>query len=210
MDEGQQNSEIEKIANLMVHDDISHDEQDLAKLEKYKNIIKEDCNLDDDKAMKLVYETLLFRKLKNSDSGDILEKGNEFGATTGRPRRCGWIDIPQLKYTIMLNGVTQLVVTKIDILNNFEKISVGTHYEYNGQQTEQLPYDICTVPVSPVYQEYKGWMSSLEDISESRDNMISGHFKNNFFIGSGFVTVINHGFQYQNITKCEHIGHNGQ
>ena len=80
MDEGQQNSEIEKIANLMVHDDISHDEQDLVKLEKYKNIIKEDCNLDDDKAMKLVYETLLFRKLKNSDSGDILEKGNEFGA----------------------------------------------------------------------------------------------------------------------------------
>ena len=80
MDEGQQNSEIEKIANLMVHDDVSHDEQDLVKLEKYKNIIKEDCNLDDDKAMKLVYETLLFRKLKNSDSGDILEKGNEFGA----------------------------------------------------------------------------------------------------------------------------------
>ena len=80
MDEGQQNSEIEKIANLMVHDDISHDEQDLTKLEKYMNIIKEDCNLDDDKAMKLVYETLLFRKLKNSDSGDILEKGNEFGA----------------------------------------------------------------------------------------------------------------------------------
>ena len=80
MDESKQNSEIEKIANLMVHDDISHDEQDLAKLEKYKNIIKEDCNLDDDKAMKLVYETLLFRKLKNSDSGDILEKGNEFGA----------------------------------------------------------------------------------------------------------------------------------
>ena len=80
MDEGQRNSEIEKIANMMVHDDISHDEQDLVKLEKYKNIIKEDCNLDDDKAMKLVYETLLFRKLKNSDSGDILEKGNEFGA----------------------------------------------------------------------------------------------------------------------------------
>ena len=80
MDEGQQNSEIEKIANLMVHDDVSHDEQDLTKLEKYRNIIKDDCNLDDDKAMKLVYETLLFRKLKNSDSGDILEKGNEFGA----------------------------------------------------------------------------------------------------------------------------------
>ena len=80
MDEEQQNLEIEKIANLMVHDNISPDEQDLVKLEKYKNQIKEDCQVDDDKAMKLVYETLLFRKLKNSDSDNILEKGNEFGA----------------------------------------------------------------------------------------------------------------------------------
>lgn len=80
MDDAQQNSEIEKIANLMIHDNISADEQDVTKLEKYKNQIKEDCNIDDDKAMKLVYETLLFRKLKNSDSGDLLEKGNDFGA----------------------------------------------------------------------------------------------------------------------------------
>ena len=80
MDEDQQNSEIEKIANLMLHDDISPDEQDITKLEKYKNQIKTDCNLDDEKAMKLVYETLLYRKLKNSDSSDVLEKGNEFGA----------------------------------------------------------------------------------------------------------------------------------
>lgn len=80
MDDSQVNSEIEKIANLMVHDNISPDEQDLIKLEKYKNQVKEDCNLDDEKAMKLVYETLLFRKLKNSDSADILEKGNDFGA----------------------------------------------------------------------------------------------------------------------------------
>ena len=80
MDERQQNSEIEKIANLMIHDNMSPDEQDVTKLEKYKNQIKEDCNLDDEKAMNLVYETLLFRKLKNSDSGDVIEKGNEFGA----------------------------------------------------------------------------------------------------------------------------------
>ncbi|MGY5149730.1 MAG: hypothetical protein ACW9W3_06680 [Candidatus Nitrosopumilus sp. bin_68KS] len=80
MDEEQQNTEIEKIANLMVHDGVSPDEQDEVKLEKYKNLIKEDCNLDDDSSMKLVYETLLYRKLKNSDSGDILEKGNDFGA----------------------------------------------------------------------------------------------------------------------------------
>ena len=80
MDEDKQNSEIEKIANLMVHDDVSPDEQDVTKLEKYKNQIKEDCNLDDEEAMKLVYETLLYRKLKNADSSDVLEKGTDFGA----------------------------------------------------------------------------------------------------------------------------------
>ena len=80
MDEEQQNSEIEKIANLMVHDGISPDEQDSSKLEKYKNQVKDDCNLNDDDAMKLVYETLLFRKLKSSDSGDLLDKGSDFGA----------------------------------------------------------------------------------------------------------------------------------
>ena len=80
MDDDQQNSEIEKIANLMVHDNLSLDEQDVTKLEKYKNQIKKDCNLGDEDALKLVYETLLFRKLKSSESGDILEKGSEFGA----------------------------------------------------------------------------------------------------------------------------------
>ncbi|PJC50362.1 MAG: hypothetical protein CO032_05250 [Nitrosopumilales archaeon CG_4_9_14_0_2_um_filter_34_16] len=80
MNDDQQNLEIEKIANLMVHDDLSHDEQDVAKLEKYKDQIKEDFDVDDEQAMKLVYETLLYRKLKNSDSGDVLEKGSEFGA----------------------------------------------------------------------------------------------------------------------------------
>ncbi len=64
----------------MIHDNLSIDEHDVGKLEKYKNQIKEDCEVDDDQAMKMVYETLLFRKLKNSESGDILEKGNDFGA----------------------------------------------------------------------------------------------------------------------------------
>ncbi|MGH1521987.1 MAG: hypothetical protein ACRBB2_06445 [Nitrosopumilus sp.] len=80
MDDTIRNSEIEKISNLMLHDNVSLDEQDITKLEKYKNQIKEDCSLDDEQAIKMVYETLLFRKLKNSDSSDILEKGNEFGA----------------------------------------------------------------------------------------------------------------------------------
>ena len=80
MDENQYNTEIEKIANLMVHDDLSYDEQDSQKLEKYKNQVMSDCNLTDDDAMKLVYETLLYRKIKNSDSGDPLQKGDQFGA----------------------------------------------------------------------------------------------------------------------------------
>ena len=80
MDDKQRNNEIEKISNLMIHDNISVEEQDATKLEKYKNQIKEDCDLDDEQSMKLVYETLLYRKLKNSNSADILEKGNEFGA----------------------------------------------------------------------------------------------------------------------------------
>ena len=80
MDDEKLNLEIEKIANLMVHDDISSDEQDVTKLEKYKDQIKIDCDLNDEEAMKLVYETLLYRKLKSSDSSDMLEKGTDFGA----------------------------------------------------------------------------------------------------------------------------------
>jgi hypothetical protein len=80
MDDDQQNTEIEKIANLMVHDNVSFDEQDTTKLEKYKNLIKEDCSLNDEDALKLVFETLLYRKLKSADSGDLLEKGTDFGA----------------------------------------------------------------------------------------------------------------------------------
>ena len=80
MDDEKLNLEIEKIANLMVHDDLSLDEQDVAKLEKYKDQIKIDCDLNDEESMKLVYETLVYRKLKSSDSSDMLEKGTDFGA----------------------------------------------------------------------------------------------------------------------------------
>lgn len=80
MDDKQYNEEIEKISNLMVHDGLSYNEQNSLKLEKYKEQIKHDCNLNDEDAMKLVYETLLYRKLKNSDSCDPLQKGDQFGA----------------------------------------------------------------------------------------------------------------------------------
>ncbi|RNJ78994.1 MAG: hypothetical protein D9C04_06130 [Nitrosopumilus sp. B06] len=80
MDTTRHNAEIEKIANLMVHDDISTDEQDPSKLQKYQNIVMNDCTLDEKAAMDLVYETLLYRKLKSADSGNLLEKGGDFGA----------------------------------------------------------------------------------------------------------------------------------
>ena len=104
------------------------------------------------------------------ETGEQLRKeGMEFGATTGRPRRCGWIDLPQLKYTIMLNGVTQLAITKIDVLNIFAEIKAATHYRYDGQTTDQLPFDLCGVPVEPVYQSHPGWQQSLDGISEFED-----------------------------------------
>lgn len=80
MDDAQRNSEIEKIANLMIHDEISPDEQDESRLAVYRDQVKTDCKVDDQEAMNLVYETLLFRKMKNSNSNDFLEKGSEFGA----------------------------------------------------------------------------------------------------------------------------------
>ena len=80
MDDEKLNLEIEKIANIMVHDNVSLDEHDLTKLGKYKDQIKIDCNFNDEEAMKLVYETLVYRKLKSSDSSDMLKKGTDFGA----------------------------------------------------------------------------------------------------------------------------------
>ncbi len=102
--------------------------------------------------------------------GETLRKiGNEFGATTGRPRRCGWLDLPALKYAIMLNGVTSLVMTKSDVLSGFEKIKVCTHYEYDGKIHSQLPFDLCKTDLSPKYIELDGWQEDLTKITHSRD-----------------------------------------
>lgn len=97
----------------------------------------------------------------------IQDEGREFGATTGRPRRCGWLDIPALKYTIMINGVTQLFMMKADILNIFEEIKVCTKYKLtDGSIVETMPYDLIDSPVEPIYESIKGWNTSLEGITE--------------------------------------------
>ncbi|MEY4106305.1 MAG: hypothetical protein RL181_647 [Bacteroidota bacterium] len=103
----------------------------------------------------------------HDDIGERLRReGAEFGATTGRPRRCGWIDIPQLKYTIMLNGVTRLAITKLDVLNHFAEIRAAVAYQIDGQQTEHLPFDLCDADIQPVYRDFKGWN---QDLAEDAD-----------------------------------------
>lgn len=99
----------------------------------------------------------------------LRQTGGEFGATTGRPRRCGWLDIPQLHYTSMLNGVTQLVVTKIDVLNDFDRIMMATAYQIDGNTTDKLPFDLCEGTFHPVYEAHAGWMQSLEAVENFED-----------------------------------------
>jgi len=105
-------------------------------------------------------------ELFDEEADALREAGQEFGATTGRPRRCGWIDLPQLRYTIMLNGVTQLAVTKIDVLNEFDEIKAATQYRTQGGFTDQLPYDICNIEIEPIWETYRGWQTSLSNQTE--------------------------------------------
>ena len=100
--------------------------------------------------------------------GDLMRKeGNEFGSTTGRPRRCGWIDLPSLKYSIMINGVTQLLMMKADVLSVFPTIKVCTEYQLeNGTITDMVPYEVVKEKIIPVYKELKGWNVSLKGVSK--------------------------------------------
>ncbi|MDN4165923.1 adenylosuccinate synthase [Cytophagales bacterium LB-30] len=97
-------------------------------------------------------------ELFDQDGEAMRKEGNEFGSTTGRPRRCGWLDLPALRYAIMLNGVTQLFMMKADVLNIFNEIKVCTHYKLSdGTVTNQMPYDLCDETIEPVYKTLKGW-----------------------------------------------------
>ena len=103
----------------------------------------------------------------HDETGEFLRKeGAEFGATTGRPRRCGWIDLVQLRYTIMLSGVTQLVLTKVDVLNKFETIKAADSYRVDGRDSRELPFDLVHENYEPVYTEIEGWNSDLSGVTE--------------------------------------------
>mgnify|MGYP006197108871 FL=1 len=106
----------------------------------------------------------------DDEVGELIRKeGREFGATTGRPRRCGWIDLPQLKYAIMINGVTELSMMKADVLDGFTSIKVCTHYLINGEKVDYFPFDINDVELTPVYEELEGWNCDLTQL-ESYDD----------------------------------------
>ena len=104
-------------------------------------------------------------ELKNALGQKLAKQGHEFGSTTGRARRCGWIDLPALKYAININGVTELSMMKADVLSGFEKISVCTGYRYNGKIIQHLPYDLDDQSIEPIYIELDGWDEDLSKLT---------------------------------------------
>ncbi|KYG76859.1 adenylosuccinate synthase [Roseivirga echinicomitans] len=100
----------------------------------------------------------------------IQDEGHEFGATTGRPRRCGWLDLPALKYAIMINGVTQLFMMKADVLSILDELKVCTHYKLSdGTLTEEMPFQLLDEEITPVYKTFKGWAKDVRDVKEYRN-----------------------------------------
>ena len=94
--------------------------------------------------------------------------GHEYGAVTGRERRCGWLDLVALKYAVMIDGVTQLIMMKSDVMNDFDTIKVATAYEIDGHRTDRFPYDV-EAPITPVYEEFRGWKCDLRKCTRYED-----------------------------------------
>ncbi|WP_047245873.1 adenylosuccinate synthase [Maribacter thermophilus] len=105
-------------------------------------------------------------ELFDEDGATMGRVGNEFGATTGRPRRCGWLDLVALKYAVRVNGVTELMMMKGDVLSGFKKLKVCTAYNYKGQKIEHLPFNIEADNVTPIYTEMDGWEEDLTQMDK--------------------------------------------
>lgn len=103
-------------------------------------------------------------ELENETGEELRKTGNEFGATTGRPRRCGWIDLVALNFACMINGVTKLVMTKADVLDAFKELQVCTDYKINGAETSQIPFQMERQRPEPVYRSFPGWNSPTDKI----------------------------------------------
>jgi adenylosuccinate synthase len=103
----------------------------------------------------------------HNDTGELIRKlGSEFGSTTGRPRRCGWIDLVALKFACMINGVTQIIMTKSDILDGLEELNVCNGYEINGHVVQQVPFQMHKTSITPVYESFKGWQTDITAIKD--------------------------------------------
>lgn len=96
----------------------------------------------------------------------IRDLGHEYGAVTGRERRCGWIDLVALKYAVMINGVTKLIMMKSDVLDGFDTIKACTAYKINGELTDRFPFDVNTLDIEPVYTEFKGWKTDMTKMTD--------------------------------------------
>jgi len=99
----------------------------------------------------------------------MAKNGNEFGATTGRPRRCGWLDLVALKYSVRINGVTQLMMMKGDVLSGFDKLKVCTAYEYKGERITHFPFDVNSDLVKPIYEDFEAWQEDISELDEAED-----------------------------------------
>jgi adenylosuccinate synthase len=108
-------------------------------------------------------------ELFDEDGETMGRVGHEFGATTGRPRRCGWLDLVALRYACQVNGVTQLIMMKGDVLSGFEKLKVCTAYDYKGKPISHLPYNIESENVKPIYTELKGWSADLTEMTKASE-----------------------------------------
>lgn len=108
-------------------------------------------------------------ELFDEDGETMGRVGREFGATTGRKRRCGWLDLVALKYAVQVSGVTQLMMMKADVLSGFETLKVCTSYKYNGKEINHLPYNIEEQNVTPIYTEMKGWAKDLTQITDTKE-----------------------------------------
>ena len=108
-------------------------------------------------------------ELSNSIGKKIAKIGNEFGSTTGRSRRCGWLDLVSLKYAVRINGITKLVMMKSDVLSGIENIKICIEYEMDGKKIDYFPYSIEKYNVKPIYKEFKGWFEDLTKIENENE-----------------------------------------
>lgn len=131
----------------------------------------------------------------NDATGEELRKtGNEFGATTGRPRRCGWIDLVALKYTCMINGVTKVIMTKADVLDAFKQLNVCNAYKINGDTKKEVPFQMTRVKMEPVYKAFEGWnidTTAIKETAKLPGNMLTYIEYINQYIGAPVKYVSN-------------------